>query len=191
LNANRLTSGRDSTALECYRQVLVGVPDSEQALAGLQAIQEKYAGWAKNALRREQWGKVKKYLERMAQVDETSEIFKQTRAVLADAYIEYVRAALRGKDWNAAENGLRHLVALDGEDARLAGLREEVRKGREAGNTWTEPVTGITFTKIPRGCFQMGSPELEEGRDDDEKQHRVCVEDFWLAKTEVTNAQYR
>ncbi|MCP4698335.1 MAG: SUMF1/EgtB/PvdO family nonheme iron enzyme, partial [Gammaproteobacteria bacterium] len=224
LNADRLTTGRGGTALECYRQALADDPENEQARAGLQAIQEKYAGWAENALGRKQWDKVKKHLERMAQVDETSDIFKQTRAALRDALVAHTRTVLRGENWDAAENGLRRLAALDGEDARLAELREEAdrkmqearrkeeervrrlaeeeaqRKAKEelasssklAGSTWTEPAADIIFVKIPGGCFQMGSPKSEEGRDDGyEKQHRVCVEDFWLAKTEVTNAQYR
>jgi formylglycine-generating enzyme required for sulfatase activity len=35
-------------------------------------------------------------------------------------------------------------------------------------------------------CFMMGSPETEAERGDDEKQHKVCVDDFQLAQTEVT-----
>ena len=35
---------------------------------------------------------------------------------------------------------------------------------------------------IPSGCFQMGSPETELGRGDDELMHRVCVKGFKLAK---------
>lgn len=43
---------------------------------------------------------------------------------------------------------------------------------------------------VKGGCFQMGSPESEAGRDDDERQHRVCVEDVYAGKYEVTFAQY-
>jgi len=60
-----------------------------------------------------------------------------------------------------------------------------------AGDTWTEPTTDMAFVWVPKGCFQMGSPKSEKGRDDDERQHEVCVEGFWLGKYEVTNAQYR
>ncbi|KOR32945.1 hypothetical protein TI05_04055 [Achromatium sp. WMS3] len=44
---------------------------------------------------------------------------------------------------------------------------------------------------ISGGCFMMGSPPSEQGRDSDEQQHRVCVKDFKIGKYEVTNAQYR
>ncbi|MCP4408208.1 MAG: SUMF1/EgtB/PvdO family nonheme iron enzyme, partial [Gammaproteobacteria bacterium] len=44
---------------------------------------------------------------------------------------------------------------------------------------------------VKGGCFQMGSPESEAGRDDDEHRHRVCVEGFRLGKTEVTVGEFR
>jgi formylglycine-generating enzyme required for sulfatase activity len=58
--------------------------------------------------------------------------------------------------------------------------------------TWKEPVTGMEFVWVPGGCFLMGSPQAEVGRDSDEGPvHEVCVDGFWMGKTEVTNAQYR
>jgi formylglycine-generating enzyme required for sulfatase activity len=53
--------------------------------------------------------------------------------------------------------------------------------------TSVEPVTSMEFVWIPPDCFEMGNPA---GRKD-ARQHRVCVEGFWLGKHEVTNAQYR
>lgn len=45
---------------------------------------------------------------------------------------------------------------------------------------------------LPAGCFQMGSPPHEAGRDDDEgPQHRVCLGAFAIGRTEVTMNQYR
>ena len=44
---------------------------------------------------------------------------------------------------------------------------------------------------IPSGCFQMGSPETEEGRGNDEVLHRVCVKGFKLAKSELTVEEFR
>ena len=47
---------------------------------------------------------------------------------------------------------------------------------------------------IKGGCYQMGSPEDEFGRDiginDQETQHRVCVDDIRVAKTETTVSQF-
>ncbi len=48
---------------------------------------------------------------------------------------------------------------------------------------------------IKGDCFQMGSPsgffKKEEGRHDNERQHKVCVEDFQMGKYEVTQAQWQ
>jgi len=60
-----------------------------------------------------------------------------------------------------------------------------------AGKIWIEKTTGIKFIYIPPGCFQIGSKENESGHQKDETQTRVCVEGFWMGKTEVTNKQYR
>lgn len=58
--------------------------------------------------------------------------------------------------------------------------------------TWKEPITGMVFVWIPGGCFLMGSPFSEPNRDPDEGPvHEVCVDGFWMGKTEVTNAQFR
>ncbi len=58
-------------------------------------------------------------------------------------------------------------------------------------NTYKERTTGMEFVWVPGGCFQMGSPDSEKGRDPDEKQHEVCVDGFYMSKYEVTNHQYR
>jgi len=47
------------------------------------------------------------------------------------------------------------------------------------------------MVRIKGGCFQMGSPETEEGRGNDERQHAVCVKDFEIGKYEVTVGEFR
>ncbi len=50
---------------------------------------------------------------------------------------------------------------------------------------------GMKLVLIPGGTFQMGSPESEEGRDEDEELHQVTIsKDFFLGTYEVTQAQY-
>ncbi|MEM0914904.1 MAG: SUMF1/EgtB/PvdO family nonheme iron enzyme [Planctomycetota bacterium] len=51
---------------------------------------------------------------------------------------------------------------------------------------------GMELAYIPSGEFLMGSPASEEGRDDDERQHRVrLTKPFLLGTTEVTQSQWR
>ncbi len=72
-----------------------------------------------------------------------------------------------------------------GEKARGEGAPRTVK-------TWKEPVTGMVFVWVPSGCYLMGSPHDEAGRDADEGPvHEVCVEGFWMGKVEVTNGQFR
>ena len=56
------------------------------------------------------------------------------------------------------------------------------------GATWTEPVTGMPFIYIPKGCFQMGS---NSGDDDEKPLHEVCLDSFWIGKYEVTQGQWK
>jgi formylglycine-generating enzyme required for sulfatase activity len=50
---------------------------------------------------------------------------------------------------------------------------------------------GMTFVRIPKGAFTMGSPPAETGRNDNETQHQVILtQDFYMQTTEVTQAQW-
>jgi formylglycine-generating enzyme required for sulfatase activity len=54
------------------------------------------------------------------------------------------------------------------------------------------PGVKMTFVLVPPGRFLMGSPWTENGRGGDETVHEVTLtEPFDLARTEVTQAQYR
>lgn len=55
------------------------------------------------------------------------------------------------------------------------------------GEIWTDPATGMEFVWVPQGCFQMGSTS---GEADEKPVHEVCVDGFWLGKTEVTQGQW-
>ena len=68
-----------------------------------------------------------------------------------------------------------------------AGTRR--MEGSKAGEV--REFGGIEMVWCPPGEFLMGSPESEEERGDDEKQHRVTLtKGFWMAKTECTQGQW-
>jgi sulfatase modifying factor 1 len=55
----------------------------------------------------------------------------------------------------------------------------------------TKPLD-MKFNKIPAGTFMMGSPETEEGRYEDEHQHKVKISKaFYMQTTEVTQGQWK
>jgi len=61
----------------------------------------------------------------------------------------------------------------------------------QRGDEMTEPVTGMQFVYVEPGRFTMGSPETEQSRYPDEKQHEVRIKSgFWLGKYEVSFEQY-
>lgn len=47
------------------------------------------------------------------------------------------------------------------------------------------------MVRIVGGCFQMGSPASETGREPNEKLHRVCVESFEMGKDELTVGEFK
>ena len=51
---------------------------------------------------------------------------------------------------------------------------------------------GMKLVLIPKGTFMMGSPECEEGRQENESQHEVTISnDYYLGAYEVTQTQYQ
>ena len=71
--------------------------------------------------------------------------------------------------------------------AVLAGNVGGDARATEPGATWTDPFTGMEFVWVPGGCFKMGN---DAGSADEKPVHEVCVDDFWLGKYEVTQAQW-
>jgi len=61
-----------------------------------------------------------------------------------------------------------------------------------AGQMWKEPVTGMEFVWVPEGCYEMGCGSWASDCTREEKPaHEVCVDGFWMGKTEVTQGQWR
>ncbi|TAN43688.1 MAG: hypothetical protein EPN22_09695 [Nitrospirae bacterium] len=55
---------------------------------------------------------------------------------------------------------------------------------------YKDPTTGMEFVSVKGGCYQMGDT-FGDGDSDEKPVHEVCVDDFYMGKYEVTNAQYR
>ncbi|MBK1717794.1 hypothetical protein CKO27_09095 [Thiocystis violacea] len=102
-------------------------------------------------------------------------------ARLAGQVAEAVRARLDGYRLDEAEAALNALRTIDPENPGLAGLNEDLKARREVFPS---------MVGIAGGCFRMGSPETEAGREPDERPHQVCVEDFRLARFEVSVREF-
>ena len=68
LQANRLTSGKGGTALQCYQEVLKKDPTNKKALAGLDKIEARYVRWTEGALNNGRVNKAKQYIENLREV---------------------------------------------------------------------------------------------------------------------------
>lgn len=70
-----------------------------------------------------------------------------------------------------------------------------------AQETWREPASGMSFVRIPKGCFQMGVPAGAFSDEDpalqarirgtEQPAHEVCLDEFWIGRTEVTEKEWR
>ncbi|HEY0844555.1 MAG TPA: formylglycine-generating enzyme family protein [Noviherbaspirillum sp.] len=71
--------------------------------------------------------------------------------------------------------------------------------------TWVEPTTKMVFVALPKGCYRMGTekpvdppPDAHWARigykgnlaEDEVPRHEVCVDAIWMAKTEVSEADW-
>ena len=74
--------------------------------------------------------------------------------------------------------------------ATAATAQERGRTAVSLPETFTEQVTGMEFVLVKGGCYEMGDTFNEGGRDE-QPLHTVCLEDFYMGKYEVTNAQFR
>jgi formylglycine-generating enzyme required for sulfatase activity/uncharacterized caspase-like protein len=58
------------------------------------------------------------------------------------------------------------------------------------GKTYKDPITGMEFIFVKGGCYEMGDT-FGDGYDNEKPVHEVCVDDFYIGKYEVTQAQWK
>jgi formylglycine-generating enzyme required for sulfatase activity len=67
-------------------------------------------------------------------------------------------------------------------ELRLHREFEGLGKNPQGYGVYRHRQTGLRFVRLPGGTFLMGSPEDEDGRREDEFQHRVTVSPFLIAE---------
>ena len=109
----------------------------------------------------------------------TTEVDKATESPTAKPELPSVES-IHG--WSAEAEKVK---TLQQQTAEALGTSVEFRDRLKDGSRGPEMVV------IPAGEFLMGSPEDEDGRNTDERQHRVAIEQpFAIGKHEVTFAEY-
>jgi formylglycine-generating enzyme required for sulfatase activity len=75
------------------------------------------------------------------------------------------------------------VVAQHGENAKAPAPAPLV--------SYLDPVLGMEFVLVKGGCFEMGDTFGDGIPDEELPVHTVCVDDFYLAKYQVTNEQFK
>ena len=105
-------------------------------------------------------------------------------------YIRLIEKAIEKDRYKKAELFVQRALSIGAYPNKVKQLLNKLRwiaGGKpEHGDTWTNSLNHNDYVWLAGGCFNMGSPREEAGRDDDENQHKVCVEGFWMAKRETT-----
>lgn len=93
-----------------------------------------------------------------------------------------VRGMREEKRFEEGIEALEVALALYPDNASLLALRKEIDEARKQA-----AIAELLPEMVPvrGGCFRMGSPESEPNREPDEQAHKVCLEDFELAKYET------
>jgi formylglycine-generating enzyme required for sulfatase activity len=156
---------------------LITKPDSELGRDGLELLREMESAIAQQAKAARQDKKKQRIV--------AGSVFAAliVLIVLCSAVQKKQAAEARAK---AAEARAKAAEAAEAYE-RSSGSRAGEQKIFEIA-----PGVSMTFCWCPAGEFVMGSPASEEDRDDDENQVKVTLrKGFWMAKTEVTQAQWQ
>ncbi len=134
-NKNYLTRGRN-TALSCYRQVLNIDPNNNQALDGINNIENKYYLWADSALRKKKFGRVKYYIQALQKFNSNSSRLTGLKEKLNAAQRQTVAQANQATKAKEAARLARLKAskekAVKEREARLKAATERASKRRAA-----------------------------------------------------------
>lgn len=76
--------------------------------------------------------------------------------------------------------------------AYAAGENTRMRIAPDPPELFRDPVTGMEMVHIKGGCYQMGATDDDcDANRAERPMHEVCVNDFYLAKYEVTQGQWK
>ena len=162
--ADRLLFGDEGNATACFNEVLVRDPTNADAAAGLARVVQKYEGWARREIERQNWQKARSYLERMETVNRADPRVFEISYLLAaierldaesrNADFRRARLALTRGDYEAAAGFLQGR-ADDGHPAAQFEL------GAMHHHAFGMPRDGLEAARLYRLAAEQGHPEAQ------------------------------
>ncbi|UHD16093.1 SUMF1/EgtB/PvdO family nonheme iron enzyme [Thiocapsa bogorovii] len=166
----------DDRSIDTYRSELKAALDKQEELARIATECEAVLG-----TQTQDFDSLEEALacfRRALDLDDQDQRVRDGLTRLGDAYATLAARALAGKDPEAADPALAALRQLQPQHPRLADLERD----RDLIRRRLLPV----MVSVKGGCFGMGSPPDEIGRETDEALHEICVDSFLIGKFEVT-----
>jgi len=114
---------------------------------------------------------------RALELDSADQRSRDAMERIGNAYARLAAKALTDNDLQAADQSLAALRQLKPQHPRLADLERDL----DLMQRQVLPA----MVAIKGGCFSMGSPPSEIGREPDEARHEVCIADFSIGKFET------
>ena len=209
VEAGNLTSPTGTSALDLYREVLAREPDNEAARTGLSTIEQALIAQADAAAERDDFAEADRLLSEAAALETGTNLSQnasvsliEKRRLRAASISDAVVAAIDEGDFDRAESQFASLerVAVDG--AALDELRRRIDNARNyaslsPGDRLVDPIAsggqGPELVVIPLGSFEMGSPNREKNRAENEGPRFTVAfaRGFAMARAETTVAQFQ
>ncbi len=105
---------------------------------------------------------------------------------------QWVRACITRRSTESKEERSVRPIEPEPKASVISPPAQASRPTPQQGDIIRDEFIGMEFVSVPRGCFQMGSPENEKDRYKNEGPvHKVCVDGFWMGKYEVTQGQWQ
>jgi formylglycine-generating enzyme required for sulfatase activity len=132
--------------------------------------------------------------ERVLALNSGNPAAQQGIARIVGKYLAMAERSASGKKFEKAEGYLERAEAILPDARGIAELKAKlaVWPGRIFRDRLKDGTPGPQMVMVEGGCFKMGSPAGEKGREDDEGPvHEVCLDGFLMGRYEVTVGQFR
>lgn len=207
--ADRILRPEGAGAVAAYREALALFPDYLPARDGLARLQARHLDRALSAAQSGDYAAAERLLaesgrivpDSPAQQDMAARIV-ELRQARTEQLLAQGHAAVDALDLELAARRLEEAGQVSVQAQGLDGLRERIELARHYGHFrpgqfFREPLAaggeGPEMVVLPHGAFQMGSPEDERGRLDNEgPRHEVSfARGFAIALNETTVGEFR